>query len=220
MSKRPRDDNDDNTDTSCSFLSCITDTHLLTHVLSYSYRSTYHLALVCKRFLGVTRSHAYWCALARRAFAHVLSPEKLLEVDFLHGLKPGEPPHKWLSALIVDNFKISTGHGKNKRAVVISMHGYDDTSTWRLVDHGFEHNPKAYTVHIIPDSYDSTEIIYKTHFHHSAKVKSVARYDGLKHIEIYAQFWNEDHTAMWYGMVDEQGKALEGFGTWVDKQDD
>lgn len=75
------------------------DYSFLTHLLSYAWRSYYRLALTCRRFLDITRSREYWQALARQALKAHVPPQNLHQIDWLHGLKDGEPFHFYLWAL-------------------------------------------------------------------------------------------------------------------------
>lgn len=75
------------------------DHSFLTHVLSYAWRSYYRLALTCHRFLVITRSREYWQALACQALKEHVPPQTLHQIDWLHGLKDGEPFHFYLWAL-------------------------------------------------------------------------------------------------------------------------
>lgn len=72
---------------------------LLSHMLVYAWKSTYHLALVCKRFWIITKSRAYWRMLAKHALKDSIPRLVLNQVDFFYSLKDMDPSHLFLQAL-------------------------------------------------------------------------------------------------------------------------
>lgn len=72
---------------------------LLTHLLLYAWKDFYRLALVCKRFHCVTKTRAYWAALAKRFF-HGKIPAPILEqVNFFHMLSEEKPAYTYLQGI-------------------------------------------------------------------------------------------------------------------------
>lgn len=71
----------------------------LVHLLSYAWRSHYRLALVNHCFLAITRSRAYWKAVACRALQDKVPLQILQQVDWFCELEPDEPLHFYLWTL-------------------------------------------------------------------------------------------------------------------------
>lgn len=82
-----------------TLLEAIKDNNLLATLLAHSWKQTYHLALVCKRFLAITRCRTYWAALAKHALKEDIPKNILEQVNFFHGLEEADPPHFFLHVL-------------------------------------------------------------------------------------------------------------------------
>lgn len=73
---------------------------VLSHILAYAWKSTYNIALVCKRFWIITKSRAYWAALAKHALKDVVPAKVLTMINLFYFLKETDPSHLYLQALL------------------------------------------------------------------------------------------------------------------------
>lgn len=83
-----------------TLVDAIKNDFLMTHLLAYAWKSTYHLALVCKRFWIITKSHAYWTALAKHALKDMIPSQILNQVNFFYFHKETDPSHLFLQSLL------------------------------------------------------------------------------------------------------------------------
>lgn len=84
-----------------TLVDAIKNDFLLSHILAYAWKSTYHLALVCKRFWIITKSRVYWSALAKHALKDVIPINVLSVIDFFYFLKKDEPFNLHLKGLLM-----------------------------------------------------------------------------------------------------------------------
>lgn len=82
-----------------SLLNVIKSDDLLTHVLAYAWRDFYRVALVCKRFSLMTRTRAYWGALAKHFFKGKIPAAILKQVNFFHMLPEEKPAYTYLQGI-------------------------------------------------------------------------------------------------------------------------
>lgn len=83
-----------------NLLEALKDDNLLTHVLAYAWKSTYHIALVCKRLWIITRSRIYWSNLAKHALKHFIPQNILNQVNFFHLMEDNVPSRMRLQGLL------------------------------------------------------------------------------------------------------------------------
>lgn len=86
-----------------SILDIVGDNHLLARVLAYAWKSTYCLALVCKRFHAIVQGRTYWQALAKHALRTKVPAVILEQINFFYGLESTDPPHYYLQGFLKRN---------------------------------------------------------------------------------------------------------------------
>ena len=82
-----------------NLLIVIKSNDLLAHLLAYAWKDFYRVALVCKRFNFVTKTRAYWGALAKHYFKSKLPAIILKQVNFFHMLPEEKPAYTYLQGI-------------------------------------------------------------------------------------------------------------------------
>lgn len=101
---------------------------VLSHILAYAWKSTYNIALVCKRFWIITKSRAYWAALAKHALKDEIPAPILLSLNFFYFAKDADPAHLFLQGLLK---KKKFAQTEDKKCVML-FHPYDEQRKGRL----------------------------------------------------------------------------------------
>jgi hypothetical protein len=167
---------------------------LLSHMLAYCWRDTYRLALVCKRFLKITRGREYWAALARHALKTTIPAPVLAEVNFFHGLAENDPPHMFLHVLFAKSKHFGVLYFGNKAVFhglqlkVGSSAVYCLGVTWESKNIYFLEN---YYCSVFGGAVDGNIPTRRTYFNHQTRRKIVyfcsngVRSTILRYVEIF-----------------------------------
>lgn len=208
------------------------DTALLTHMLSYGWRSTHALALTCRRFLAITRSRPYWRALAFRVLpTKGVPPNVLKSVDWFHGLEETDPAHYMLWKLIKDDnnelYARPSGTEGRFSIVFYAQEAYPDgrlpvfevfwgiNKPWKIQMclHHFRSVSKREI-----EGLTSTVYINAKHL-----LYYLGQYEDGEDKVIHCALYNQDKTRVWCGIIaildGDRWRPHEPFGHWVDAKD-
>jgi hypothetical protein len=171
-----------------TLLEAITDNNLLATLLAYSWKHTYSLALVCKRFLAITRCRFYWTELAKHALKEDIPKNILEQVNFFHGLETTDPPHFFLHGLLQKTPRKVLEKGKS-----CEFYGLKKDSLHYCLKIGWKHNRYYYLSNRFLDAkYEKSFLhpVRTTHFHHPILRKTVhfmqdARHTLIRYVEIF-----------------------------------
>lgn len=228
MSKRVREENEEEAIPSeiCPIDRIPID--VLTHLMAFAWNHTYRMALVSKKFLSVTRSRAFWRLLAQHALKGKLPDYVLDQADFFHGLKPKHGPHGWLWGLLHkhepnERFK---SHSIFQKEVVFKRQNSEKclSITTNVCEHP-EFRLLLYTTESRDLSYGLKNMVTRTAFNNPFIRRDIyMKLNAQRVLYIYVEYWNSDRTRLWCGAIkdnpeEEEWYPLEPFGRWVDAKD-
>jgi hypothetical protein len=227
--KRSLDEEDQPVD-AAPLLSYVNSTPLLAHMLSYAWKHTFTLSLVCKRFYEIIKTdRSYWRSVALLEFKHVIPKEILLEVDFFFGLRSTDVPYAWLWCVFdEENYHITDRMiglqyfadrqlktrrvleifnfpktAKNCYSQSLTVKAFDGLVTWRIED--------------------DTEF-RERYFNHPKYITTMGRLipqdNELRETIQYVEMYSVNHQRIWCGtLCDKDGFvncSNPPFGVWID----
>jgi len=213
-------------------LSYITETSLLVHLLSYAWKDTFNLSLVCKRFAEIIRtSRPYWKAVGLFALKDIIPKEIILEVDFFFGLRPEDHPYSWMWCMFNNQYAT-----KNRKDYLVFQFLQDRNRTERRILEVFWDHPNepknCFTQGLLVADFPG--FVLKETFMRGRLFNAK---DFLVQVGIlrmrngkwfdqwsYGEAYNKDRTRVWCGAVtfremisgDYVYEPLEPFGDWVE----
>lgn len=208
------------------------DNVLATHVLAYSWKATYRLALVCKRFLAVTRSRPYWRALAHCALRLKGMPRYVLEhINIFHGLRESDPPHFVLWELLrkstFPQVRFIEG-GQSWAAIVLTAKQTNANGRFPVFEVQWKVKKLGKILmclhHVSEDTRQVVGFTSTTYIGYRQTIHYVGHYENHNDKVLYCQMYNPERTRVWCGLVSiptARGDWVphEPFGQWVDAKD-
>lgn len=209
------------------------DNVLATHVLAYSWKATYRLALVCKRFLAVTRSRPYWRALAFHALVPMGMPRYVLEhINIFHGLRDSDPPHFMLWVLFSstsDLLKVRLiEHDQSWASLVFIAKDVNERGWFPTFEVQWKVKKLGHIMlclhHISKNTMEVVGFTSTTYIGYRKRIHYIGEYRNDDDKVLYCQMYNPERTRVWCGLIsiptaDNEWVPHEPFGQWVDAKD-
>lgn len=227
MSKRVREENEEEAIPSeiCPIDGIPID--VLTHLMAFAWNHTYRMALVSKKFLSVTRSKAFWRLLAQHALKGKLPDYVLDQADFFYGLKPKHGPHGWLWGLLhkdkpTERFK---SHHILKKEVIFKRQNSEKCFSITISQcKDLEFNFLFYTTTLPKLFFGIQNRVTRIIFNDPLFRKDIyMKLNAQRSVFMYVEYWNTERTSLWCGAIkdnpEEEWYPLEPFGRWVDAED-